>query len=73
MYSAVCGCGLDTVPIPGDVSVERLRGILMDMTALANKLDKPLSARLLPVQGRSAGDQTSFNSQYLAECRILGL
>ncbi len=73
MYSAVCGCGLDTVPVPGEVSVERLRGILMDMAALANKLDKPLSARILPVAGREAGNMTSFNSPYLAECRVLDL
>jgi len=73
VYSTVCGCGLDTVPIPGDVTVERLKGLLMDLAALAIRLNKPLSARLLPVQGREAGDITSFNSQYLAECRIFDI
>ena len=24
LYSAVCGCGLDTVPIPGNVPVNRI-------------------------------------------------
>jgi uncharacterized protein (UPF0210 family) len=36
-YSAVCGTGLDTVPLPGDVSEERLVQIYGDVAALAWK------------------------------------
>ncbi|MDP8985535.1 MAG: DUF711 family protein [Pseudomonadota bacterium] len=64
-YSAVCGTGLDTLPLPGDVSVEQLGRILGDVAALAWKWKKPLSARLQPVWGRKAGEQTEFGSQYL--------
>jgi uncharacterized protein (UPF0210 family) len=64
-YSAVCGTGLDTVPLPGDVSEERLVKILGDVAALAWKWHKPLSARLQPVKGKMAGDMTDFESQYL--------
>jgi uncharacterized protein (UPF0210 family) len=64
-YSAVCGTGLDTVPLPGDISEERLAQILGDVAALAWKWHKPLSARLLPVENKKAGDQTDFDSQYL--------
>jgi uncharacterized protein (UPF0210 family) len=64
-YSAVCGTGLDTLPLPGDVSVEQLRRILGDVAALAWKWKKPLSARLQPVWGKKAGDTTEFESQYL--------
>jgi uncharacterized protein (UPF0210 family) len=64
-YSAVCGTGLDTVPLPGDVSEERLAKIFGDVAALAWKWHKPLSARLLPVKGKKAGDKTDFDSQYL--------
>ena len=70
LFSAVCGCGLDTVPIPGDVSVEKLESILLDVASLSIKLDKPLSARLLPVPGKSAGEMVDFGSQYLVPCRI---
>jgi uncharacterized protein len=64
-YSAVCGTGLDTVPLPGDVSEERLVKIFGDVAALAWKWHKPLSARLQPVKDKGAGDKTDFDSQYL--------
>jgi uncharacterized protein (UPF0210 family) len=64
-YSAVCGTGLDTVPLPGDVSEERLAKIYGDVAALAWKWHKPLSARLQPVKDKKAGDQTDFDSPYL--------
>jgi uncharacterized protein len=64
-YSAVCGTGLDTVPLPGDVSEERLVKIYSDVAALAWKWHKPLSARLQPVKGKKSGDKTEFESQYL--------
>lgn len=69
-YSAVCGCGLDTVPIPGDITIEKITAILIDMATLAIKLDKPLSARLFPIPGKKAGEMTGFNSPYLVDCRI---
>jgi uncharacterized protein (UPF0210 family) len=64
-YSAVCGTGLDTLPLPGDVSTEQLERILGDVASLAWKWKKPLSARLQPVWGKKPGDKTEFQSQYL--------
>lgn len=64
-YSAVCGTGLDTVPLPGDVSEEQLARIIGDVATLAYKWDKPLSARLLPVKGKKAGEKTDFNNPHL--------
>ncbi len=64
-YSAVCGTGLDTVPLPGDISEAQLGKIFGDVAALAWKWHKPLSARLQPVKGKKAGDRTDFDSQYL--------
>jgi len=64
-YSAVCGTGLDTVPLPGNVSVEQLERIYGDVASLATKWNKPLSARLQPVQGKNAGDRTDFQDPYL--------
>ncbi len=51
-YSAVCGTGLDTVPLPGDVSLEQMERMFGDVASLAVKWNKPLSARLQPVQGK---------------------
>lgn len=71
LYSAVCGTGLDTVPLPGDVSEEELAGILLDVAALAMRLDKPLTARLMPIPGARAGDLTEFDFAYFANGRVL--
>jgi uncharacterized protein (UPF0210 family) len=59
-YSAVCGTGLDTVPLPGDTSVDTLGRMIGDVATLSVKWNKPLSARLLPVAGKRAGDRTEF-------------
>ncbi len=64
-YSAVCGTGLDTVPFPGDISEDQLARIFGDVASLAWKWKKPLSARLQPVKGKKAGDQTEFGGKYL--------
>jgi uncharacterized protein (UPF0210 family) len=69
LFSAVCGCGLDLVPLPGDVAVEKTEAILLDMARLAITLDKPLSARLLPAPGKKAGEMAQFNLPYLVDCR----
>jgi uncharacterized protein (UPF0210 family) len=69
-YSAVCAGGLDTVPLPGDISEERVAQILSDVTTLAYKWKKPLAARLLPVPGKKAGELTEFNDPRMANTTI---
>jgi len=69
-YSAVCGTGLDTIPLPGDISTAQLSLILADVATLAVKWHKPLSARLLPVKGKIAGDTTEFNDPFLVNAVI---
>jgi hypothetical protein len=69
-YSAVCGTGLDVVPLPGDTSVEEIEKILRDVAALSLKLQKPLSARLLPMKGYAAGDVIQLESEYLLPTRV---
>lgn len=73
LYSAVCGTGLDTVPLPGDATVEQLTAVLLDLAALALRLDKPLTARLMPIPGKVAGDPTGFDFAFFANSRVLGL
>jgi uncharacterized protein len=64
-YSAVCGTGLDTIPLPGDISPEQMERIFGDVASLAVKWNKPLSARLQPVQGKKPGDRTDFQDSTL--------
>lgn len=69
-YSAVCGTGLDTVPLPGDVTEAQLGLIIGDMASLAFKWHKPLSARLLPAAGKGPGQVTEFNDPFLVNTVI---
>jgi uncharacterized protein len=72
-YSAVCGTGLDTVPLPGDISVEQMERIFSDVASLATKWNKPLSARLQPVPNKKAGDETDFQDPYLFNTKLHSL
>ena len=62
-YSAVCGTGLDTIPL--------LTAILLDVASLGGKLNKPLSARLFPIPGKLAGDMTTFSFSYFVNTRVM--
>jgi len=71
LYSTVCGTGLDTVPLPGDLSPEQITAILFDLAAISIRLNKPLTARLMPIPGKNAGDPTNFDFPYFANSKIL--
>jgi uncharacterized protein (UPF0210 family) len=69
----VCGTGLDTVPLPGDTSVDQIVPVLLDLCALALRLDKPLTARLMPVPGKRAGEPTQFDFGFFRNSKVMGL
>jgi uncharacterized protein len=73
LYSTVCGAGLDTVPLPGDATAEQLAAVLVDVAALGMRLNKPLTARLMPVPGKQAGEMTAFDFSFFANGRVLEL
>jgi len=70
LYSAVCGTGLDTLPLSGDITAEEIAHLLLDVATLALRLNKPLSARLFPVPGKQSGDRTTFSSPYLTNTLV---
>jgi uncharacterized protein len=73
LYSAVCGTGLDTIPLPGDTSHDQLTAVLLDLATLSARLRKPLTARLMPIPGKHAGDPTDFNFAYFTNSRVMPL
>ncbi|HEY9152359.1 MAG TPA: DUF711 family protein [Anaerolineales bacterium] len=73
LYSAVCGTGLDTIPLPGDTTADQIVPLLLDLSALALRLDKPLTARLMPVPGKKAGDPTNFDFGFFANSKVMSL
>jgi len=72
-YSAICGAGLDTIPLAGDASLSSLAGILLDIGAMASRLNKPLTARLMPVPGTSAGDPVDIDFPWFAPSGAMSL
>lgn len=72
-YSAVCGVGLDTIPLPGDVDAGALTAVLLDVAMLASRLNKPLTARLMPLPGLAAGDPVTFDFPYFADSQVMDL
>lgn len=64
-YSSVCGTGLDTIPLPGNIGVDQMERIFADVASLAMKWSKPLSARLQPVVNKKPGEQTDFQDPFL--------
>ncbi|MCS7251209.1 MAG: DUF711 family protein [Anaerolineae bacterium] len=73
LYAAVCGTGLDTLPLPGSVSEEALARVLEDLRALSARLGKPLTARLMPIPGREPGDPIEFDFAYFAPSTVMAL
>jgi uncharacterized protein (UPF0210 family) len=73
LYSAVCGTGLDTLPLPGDATPAQISAVLVDIAALATRLHKPLTARLMPIPGKKAGDPTGFSFAFFANGKVMDL
>jgi uncharacterized protein (UPF0210 family) len=71
LYSTICGTGLDTVPLPGEISEAELSGIVLDVAALSTALGKPLTARLFPLPGKKAGDPAELDFPFFVPSRVL--
>jgi hypothetical protein len=72
-FSAVCGTGLDTIPLPGNTSADEITGVLEEVAALASAYRKPLTARLMPIPGLQAGDTTAFEFAYFVNTQVMRL
>ena len=70
--TSVCSVGLDMVPIPGDITVECLAGIIADEMAIGMINSKTTATRLIPVPGKKAGDKVYFGG-LLGEARIMNV
>jgi uncharacterized protein (UPF0210 family) len=73
LYSTLCGTGLDVVPLPGDASPAALASVLIDVAAISLRHAKQLTARLMPLPGKAAGDEVHFDFAYFADSRVMAL
>ncbi|HZD94138.1 MAG TPA: DUF711 family protein [Candidatus Sulfotelmatobacter sp.] len=54
------------------MKISCLCNLLLDVASLSTKLNgKPLSARIVPVPGKRAGEETEFDSPYLCNSRVM--
>ena len=72
-YSTLCGCGLDMVPVSGNLLVEELASIVLDIAATASKLNKPLGFRVLPIPNKLSNEFTEFDMDFLTNTRVMDL
>ena len=59
--TCVCSVGLDMIAIPGDTSPATISGIIADEMALGMINQKTTAVRLIPVIGKTVGDQAEFD------------
>lgn len=71
--SAVCGIGLDTVPIPENTTAKQIAALMRDTGTMAFRLNKPLTVRLFPIPNRQAGEMTYFESDDLCNGQVLAV
>lgn len=69
--AAVCGCGIDMVPLSGLVFQEEIAALMLDIAAMSTTLRKPLGVRVLPIPGRGVNEFTQFNLDFLCDSRIM--
>ncbi len=58
--TCVCSVGLDMIAVPGDTSAETIAGIIADEMAIGMINNKTTAVRIIPVPGKTVGDEASF-------------
>ena len=75
--STMCGCGLDMIPISGDVGANEVYSLCLDIAAISCRLNKPLGIRLLPIPGTKRGQRSlthiSGEADFIYNTRIVPL
>ncbi len=75
--STMCGCGIDMVPVPSDITDGEMICMFRDVFAISSKLHKPLGIRILPIPMASRGvvRYTGFSddADFIANTRVMNL
>lgn len=72
LYSTVCGCGLDMIPVAHDVQSGQLASLIRAIATIAQKWNKPLIARILPSHVDAHG-QTDYAHDFLVNTSVMPL
>lgn len=71
LFSTVCGCGIDMVPVPSAMFSEDISALILDISSLAVRLKKPLGVRLLPIPNKVVNEYTQLNLDFLCDSRVM--
>jgi uncharacterized protein (UPF0210 family) len=58
--TCVCSVGLDMIAIPGDTKATTISGMIADEMAIGMVNQKTTAVRIIPVMGKTVGDQVEF-------------
>ena len=72
LYSTVCGCGLDMIPVTHDVQPAQVASLIRAISTIAQKWNKPLIARILPSHVGADG-MTQYSHDFLVNTRVMPL
>lgn len=72
LYSTVCGCGLDMIPVAHDIQPNQLASLIRAIATIAQKWNKPLIARILPSHIDVNG-QTGYSHDFLVNTSVMPL
>lgn len=70
--TAVCSVGIDMVAIPGDTAAETISGLIADEIAIGVINNKTTAVRVIPVVGKTVGDNVNFGG-LLGSTPIIGI
>ena len=62
--TSICSVGLDMIPIPGDTRSTTIAGIIADESAIGMMNHKTTAVRVIPVQGKKAGEYIEFGGLF---------
>ena len=58
--TAICSVGFDMIALPGDTSASTIAGMIADEAAIGVMNHKTTAVRVIPVPGKTVGDEVNF-------------
>ncbi len=62
--TSVCSVGLDMFAVPGDTPADKISAIVADELSIGIVNDKAEGVRIIPVEGKEAGDEVDFGGLF---------
>lgn len=75
--STMCGCGVDMVPVYGNITNDEVMSIFLDVAGISNRLHKPLGVRLLPIpncrRGKIQFTRFHRDADFISNTKVMNL